>query len=147
LYLDGAVRVRSNTIFWPANDDYALPGNDLVDFANAGCPLPQVVTLNAADRAIIDQVKSVVPPPASEHVAWFRVSPGEQGYDLLPDHGLVVVYDKQGEQDALAGNHPVYVLYYAGEVHLDSNVVYKAASDRYLNGVANPVSFADEGGR
>jgi len=65
----------------------------------------------------------------------------------LPDHGLIVVYDKGGEQDALAGNHPVYVLYYAGEVHLDSNVVFYAAGDRYLKGVANQVSFAGESGR
>lgn len=147
LYFDGAIHVKSNTMFWTATSDYVQHANGLTDLAKANCPLPQPIELSRVDRAIVDRVKSEVPPAARKHVAWFRVTPGQPGYNLLPDHGLVVVYDKQGEEDALAGNRPVYVLYYAGEVHVDSNVVFKAASNRYLSGVANTVIFTDEDGR
>ena len=110
-----------------------LPGssipNDAID-----AHIPH--STSPADRKIIRDVLVALPPGQRQYIVWMRVPPGEYGYDLLPNHGLLVMYCgrcpivKERTSADFMGN---FVLYYSGKVHTDSNANYGGPGvDKYL---------------
>jgi len=134
LYYDGRVDIKSNTIYWPDEDEDNLPSNDVQDFSKKWCGAPIASKLTSADRNIIAKVQTSLPHGLRSHVGWVRVMPGYagSGYDLLPNNGLIVLFNPPGMTDSTT---PRYVLYYAGTVQTDSNVVYGPFLGKYLTAV------------
>ena len=106
--------------------------------ASVPTPTP-VADIDARDRAIIEQVKSALPPQLRPYVVWMHVPVGP-GYELLPNRGLLVSYDMFGEQDALRRRMGLYVLYFDGRVHTDSNLAYFPEGKSILMAVPSPFS-------
>jgi hypothetical protein len=82
---------------------------------------------DVADRKIVRAVMKVLVPSRRQYVLWMHVPPGKYGYEMLPDHGLMVMYCGQCAMVAYRsatdfyGN---YVLYYSGKVQPDSSANY-----------------------
>jgi|GEM_PF-6209068 len=109
--------------------------------------IPHNVT--PADRKIVVQVMKMLPPRLRQYVTWLRVGKrASQDYNSLPNHGLVVIFDKSDDnkQDQAldARDLPgLCVLYYDGKVQPHSNVIYDSVLDRYLTAVIPSCSPLD----
>jgi len=81
---------------------------------------------NAADHRIVRAVLAALPPKERQYVIWLRVPEDDIGANDLPNDALVVMYDNHlppGTIDsAYASGH--YVLYFGGNVQLDSNLIF-----------------------
>ena len=85
---------------------------------------------SVADREIIRKAMLALPHSKRQDIIWLRVPPGKQGFEELPNHGLVVMYC---EDCPVGGNLPgLYVLYFDGKAQPDTNLIYDSALDKYL---------------
>jgi len=84
---------------------------------------------------------TMLPAAKRANILWFRVHPGREGYERLPNHGLVVEYVAGA---AGAGPLPLeghLVLYFDGRVQPDSNLIFSRYLDRYLTVVPHGFQY------
>lgn len=97
------------------------------------------------DRLVIRKVMAMLPADKRANIVWFRIQPGRPGYEILPNHGLVVEYnadvagaEKRGLPLPFDGR---YVLYFHGRIQPDSNMIFDRYLDRYLTPVPSGIDI------
>jgi hypothetical protein len=99
-----------------------------------------------ADRKIVARVMAVLPAKWRQFIAWFHVSPSLGGYDELPNHGLMVVFNppenpgSQNTSPTILGAD--YVLFFDNKVQPKSQRVYGLGFDHLVT-VMDPFSTVE----
>ena len=110
---------------------------DSISTARIDAHIPK--NTNPSDREIVKEVMDVLPPRDRQFVEWFHVHPGKPDYKLLPNQGLIVVFNKRGDkQEQSADISGLPVLYYEGHVQPHSYKVYISTAYIYLYPVMEP---------
>jgi len=113
-----------------------IPG-DSISTARIDAHIPK--TTSPSDRQIVKEVMAVLPARDRQYIEWFHAPPGKPDYKMLPNHGLIVVFnkprDKQEESTDLSG---LPVLFYNGHVQPHSYKVYISTAYIYLYPVMEP---------